>query len=66
MAAYYGSDIERRAALTESMLRADPLDAVRRHRIVCDGSPDRHMQLPRLAAAYVQAKLVERLERRSS
>jgi len=63
MAAYDISDIERRAALTELILKADPLDAVRRHRVVFTGSPDRHTQLPRLAAAYVQAKLVERFDR---
>ena len=63
MAAYDISDIERRAALTELILKVDPLDAVRRHRVVFTGSPDRHTQLPRLAAAYVQAKLVERFDR---
>ena len=59
MAEYSVGDRERRLALTELVLKADPLDKIRRHRIVCAGSPDRHAQLPRLAAAYVQAKLLE-------
>ena len=66
MATHYGSDIERRAALTELMSKRDPVDEVCRHRLVFDGSPNRHLQLPRLAAAYVQAQLVQRLERTSS
>jgi hypothetical protein len=52
-------DTERRHALVELLSRPDPTDVKRGHRIILEGCPHRHVQLPRLAAAYVQAKLLE-------
>jgi hypothetical protein len=57
------SDIHRREALCELLSMRDPFDALRGHRLVLEGRPDRHDQLPRLAAVYTQAKLSELRDR---
>lgn len=63
--ATYISDIERRLALVELLTHADPVDQLRRHRVVLEGHPERFKQLPQLAAVYVQMKLHELRERES-
>ena len=63
--ATYISDIERRLALVELLAHADPVDNLRRHRLVFEGHPDRYKQVPQLASVYVQMKLNELRERES-
>jgi hypothetical protein len=63
--ATYISDIERRLALVELLTHEDPVDRLRRHRIVLEGHPDRYKQVQHLASAYVQMKLHELRERES-
>jgi hypothetical protein len=58
-------DMERRRALVELLARPEALDQRRRHRLILEGRPDRHQQLPRLASAYVQAKLLELRDRQA-
>ena len=52
-------DIHRREALCELVRMRDPFDAQRRHRVVCEGRPDRHAQIPRLAAIHIQTRMIE-------
>lgn len=59
------ADLERRLAMIELLSRPDPFDALRIHRRVLEGRADRHTQLPRLASAYVQGRLLEMRERES-
>jgi hypothetical protein len=54
---------ERRQAIVELLSLPDPPDLHRSHRLTVDGSPDRHRLWPSLAAAFVQAKLLELRER---
>ena len=56
-------DVQRREALCELLTLRDSFDELRRHRTVLDGSPDRHQQIPRLVAAYIQTKLTELRDR---
>lgn len=58
-------DLERRQALIELLAQPEASDQFRRHRVLLEGRPDRHEQLPRLASAYVQAKLVELRDRQA-
>jgi hypothetical protein len=53
------SDLARRQALIELLAKSDPFDAQRRHRLVFEGRPDRHSVVLRLAAIYIQTKLLE-------
>jgi hypothetical protein len=53
------SDMARRQALIELLAKSDPFDAQRRHRLVLEGRPDRHTVVLRLAAVYIQTKLLE-------
>jgi hypothetical protein len=57
------SDVHRREALCELLSMHDAFDALRGHRLVLEGRPDRHNQLPRLASVYMQAKLNELRDR---
>jgi hypothetical protein len=57
------ADIERRMAIVELLSIPDPAPLRRGHRLVLPGKPDRHRQLPWLAAAFVQQKLLELRER---
>jgi hypothetical protein len=57
------SDLIRRQALYELMAVPDPPDLRRGFIRVLDGKPDRHAQLPLLAAKFVQARLLEIRER---
>ena len=56
------SDLARRQALLELIAREDPFDGHRKHRLVLAGRADRHNQVSRLAATYLQAKLLEMRE----
>jgi hypothetical protein len=58
-----GRDIERRLALAELLARPDPPDLQRGHRLLFEGRPDRFERLPYLAAAFVQARLLDLRER---
>ena len=51
------SDIQRREAVCELLSMPDPFDALRRHRLVLEGRPDRYDQIPQITAVYVQTKL---------
>jgi hypothetical protein len=53
------SNIARRLALYELLTTPDPPDLHRGHVQTLEGKPDRHQLVPRLAAAFVQAKLLE-------
>ena len=58
-------DIERRLAIADLLARPDPPDLARRtHRLRLEGKPDRFEMVPRLAAAFVQRKLLFLHERR--
>jgi hypothetical protein len=57
------ADIERRQAIVDLLSIPDPAPLRRGHRFVLPGKPDRHQQLPLLAAAFVQQKLLELRER---
>jgi hypothetical protein len=56
------SDIARRLALYELLTTPDPPDMHRGHVPRLEGKPDRHQLVPRLAAAFVQSKLLEMRE----
>lgn len=59
-------DIERRLAIADLLARPDPPDLARRtHRLRFEGKPDRFEMVPRLAAAFVQQKLLFLHERRA-
>ena len=59
-------DIERRLAIADLLARPDPPDLARRtHRLRLEGKPDRFEMVPRLAAAFVQQKLLFLHERRA-
>ena len=53
------SDITRRVALHQLLAQPDPPDLHRGNVARLEGKPDRHEQLPQLAAAFVRAKLQE-------
>jgi hypothetical protein len=53
------SSITRRLALYELLEKPDPPDLHRGSIMRFEGKPDRHAQLPRLAAAFVRAKMLE-------
>lgn len=53
------SDITRRLALFELLEQPDPPDLHRGFVVRLDGKPDRHNQVPMLAAAFAQEKLQE-------
>jgi hypothetical protein len=57
------ADIERRQAIVDLLSIPDSAHLRRGHRLVLPGKPDRHQQLPLLAAAFVQQKLLELGER---
>jgi hypothetical protein len=59
-------DIERRVALAELLARPDPPDLRCGHRLLLEGRPDRFERLPYLAAALVQARLLDLRERASA
>ena len=56
-------DIERRLALVELLAQPDPPELRRGYRLRLAGSPDRYALVPRLTAAFVQAKLLALHER---
>jgi hypothetical protein len=56
-------DIERRQAIAELLSLPDGPGLHRSHRLTVEGKPDRHQMLPYLAAAFVQARLLELGER---
>jgi hypothetical protein len=58
-------DIQRRLAIAELLAQPDPPELRRGHRLRLDGKPERYDQVPRLSAAFVQAKLLALHERRS-
>jgi len=49
-------------ALCELLTTPDPPDLHRGHVARLEGKPDRHQIVPRLAAAFVQSKLLEMRE----
>jgi hypothetical protein len=53
------SDLVRRQALYELLAEPDPPELHRGFVLRLEGKPDRHAQLPRLAATFVQARLLE-------
>ena len=57
------SDLARRQALYELLAEPDPPDLHRGYVRRLEGKPDRHAQLPLLAAKFVQARLLEIRER---
>jgi hypothetical protein len=57
------SDLVRRQALYELLAEPDPPDLHRGYVRRLEGKPDRHSQLPLLAAKFVQARLLEIRER---
>jgi hypothetical protein len=57
------ADLSRRQALYELLAIPDPPDIHRGHVLRFQGKPGRHRLLPQLAAAFVQAKLLEIRER---
>src|SRR4051812_12557539 len=57
------SDLARRQAIYELLAEPDPPDLHRGYVRRLDGKPDRHAQLPLLAAKFVQARLLEIRER---
>jgi hypothetical protein len=57
------ADLSRRQALYELLAIPDPPDIHRGHVLRFQGKPERHRLLPQLAAAFVQAKLLEIHER---
>jgi hypothetical protein len=57
------SDLARRQAIYELLAEPDPPDLHRGFVRRLDGKPDRHAQLPLLAAKFVQARLLEIRER---
>ncbi|MGE3957746.1 MAG: hypothetical protein AB7H96_13585 [Vicinamibacterales bacterium] len=57
------ADLVRRQALYELLAAPDPPDLHRGYVRVLEGKPDRHAQLPLLAAKFVQARLLEIRER---
>ncbi len=57
------SNLVRRQALYELLATPDPPDLHRGFVRRLDGKPDRHAQLPMLAARFVQARLLEIRER---
>src|SRR3954464_1322712 len=57
------ADLVRRQALYELLAEPDPPDLHRGYVRRLDGKPDRHAQLPLLAAKFVQARLLEIRER---
>jgi hypothetical protein len=57
------TDLARRHALYELLTMPDPPDIHRGHILRFAGKPERHRLLPYLAAAFVQAKLLEIRER---
>jgi hypothetical protein len=56
-------DIERRQAIVELLSMPDSPDLHRSHRLTVEGRPDRHQLVPQLAAAFVQARLLDLRER---
>jgi hypothetical protein len=59
-------DIERRLAIAELLAQPDPPELHRRgHRVRLEGKPERFDLVPRLASAFVQAKLLALHERRA-
>jgi hypothetical protein len=57
-------DLERRQAVCELLAMPDAPELRRGHRPVLAGKPDRYQQVSQLAAAFIQAKLLELRERR--
>ena len=57
------TDLVRRQALYELLAEPDPPDLHRGYVRRLEGKPDRHAQLPLLAAKFVQARLHEIRER---
>lgn len=57
------SELVRRQALCELLSEPDPPDLHRGYVRVLEGKPDRHAQVPILAARFVQARLLEIQER---
>ena len=53
------SDITRRVAIYKLLEMPDPPDLHRGHIARLEGKPDRHDQLPVLAAAFARGKLLE-------
>jgi hypothetical protein len=53
------SDLVRRQALYELLAEPDPPELHRGFVRLLEGKPDRHAQLPMLAAKFVQARLLE-------
>ncbi len=53
------SDLVRRQALYELLAEPDPPDLHRGFVRRLEGKPDRHAQVPLLAAKFVQARLLE-------
>ncbi|MGE0449876.1 MAG: hypothetical protein AB7Q29_09875 [Vicinamibacterales bacterium] len=53
------SDLARRQALYELLAEPDPPDLHRGFVRRLEGKPDRHAQLPLLAATFVQARLLD-------
>ena len=59
-------DIERRLAIAELLTQPDPPELHHRgHRVRLEGKPERFDLVPRLASAFVQAKLLALHERRA-
>jgi len=57
------SDLARRQAIYDLLAEPDPPDLHRGFVRRLEGKPDRHAQLPLLAAKFVQARLLEIRER---
>ena len=58
-------EIERRLAIAELLAQPDPPDMRRGNRQRLEGKPERYDLVPRLTAAFVQAKLLALHERRA-
>ena len=56
-------DIERRQAICELLSLPDAPDLCRGHRRTIEGTPARYQLVPHLAAAFIQARLLELRER---
>jgi hypothetical protein len=57
------ADIARRQAIADLLSLPDAPDLHRGYRQTLEGLPDRYNWVPRLAAAYIQAKLLDMRER---
>jgi hypothetical protein len=58
-------DMERRLAIAALLAQPDPPELRRAHRLRLPGKPERFELVPRLSAAFVQARLLALHERRA-